>query len=78
MGSTAIAMTSLLLVGFSTRRRRRIALVLLLIATLIGTAIGCVGKKAAAPLANPGTAPRTYTVAVDGSGGSIIASTTVT
>jgi hypothetical protein len=78
MGSTTIAMTSLLLVGFPTRQRRRITQVLLLIATLIGTAIGCAGKNAAAPLANPGTAPRTYTVTAAGSSGSIIASTTVT
>ena len=78
MGSTAIAMTSLLLVGFPTRRRKRMAQGILLIATLIGTTIGCAGTKAATLLANPGTAPGTYTVTVAGSSGSIMATTAVT
>ena len=52
-------------------------LALLLIATLIGAMIGCGGTKAMAPLANPGTTPRAYTVTVTGSSGSITASTAV-
>jgi hypothetical protein len=72
-------MASLLLFGFSIRRRRtRLPLDLLLIATLIGTAIGCGGKNAAAPAANPGTTPGAYTVTVTGSSGAIIATTGAT
>jgi hypothetical protein len=77
-GSTVV-MASLLLFGFSIRRRRtRLPLDLLLIATLIGTAIGCGGKNAAAPAANPGTTPGAYTVTVTGSSGAIIATTGAT
>ena len=78
IGGTAIAMATLLLVGFPTWRQTRMARVILLIATLIGTTIGCDGTKAAAPLANPGTTPGTYTVTVAGSSGSIMATTAVT
>jgi len=78
IGSTAIAMASLLLVGFPIRRRRRmVQVMLLLIATWMGTTIGCAGTKAVAPLANPGTTPGTYTLTVAGSSGSIMASTAV-
>ena len=51
---------------------------LLLIAVLIGTAIGCGGKNVAAPTANPGTAPGAYTVTVTGSSGAITATTSAT
>jgi hypothetical protein len=51
---------------------------LLLIATLIGTAIGCGGKNAAAPPTNPGTTPGAYIVTVTGSSGPIMTTTAVT
>ena len=62
------------------RRRRTIAkLGLLVIATLIGTAIGC-GGNAAAPRptpVNPGTTPGAYIVTVTGMSGAITATTAV-
>jgi hypothetical protein len=67
---------------FPIRRRRTITqLGLLLIATLIGAAIGCGGGNAAAPPAtpaNPGTTLGTYTVTVTGSSGAVTATTAVT
>jgi hypothetical protein len=82
IGGSVVAMASLLWFGFPIRRRRTITqLGLLLIATLIGGAIGCGGGKAAAPPAtpaNPGTTPGAYTVTVTGSSGAITATTAVT
>jgi trimeric autotransporter adhesin len=79
IGGSAVAMAGLLLFGFPMRRRRTmLPLGLLLIAALIGTAIGCGGKNAAAPAANPGTTPGGYTVTVTGSSGAITASTAAT
>jgi hypothetical protein len=79
IGGSAVAMASLLSFGFPIRRRRTsLPLGLLLIATLIGTAIGCGGKNAAAPTANPGTTPGDYTVTVSGSSGAITAATAAT
>ena len=79
IGGLAAGMTWLLWFGFPVRRRR-IAIAqlgLLLFATLIGTATGCSGSKAATPPANPGTTPGTYMVTVTGTSGSITAITTV-
>jgi hypothetical protein len=71
-------MASLLRFGFPIRRRRTMTqLGLLLIAIFIGAAIGCGGKNAATPPANPGTTPGTYIVTVTGSSGSIMATTAV-
>jgi hypothetical protein len=79
IGGSAVAMASLLLFGFPIRRRRTMTqLSLLLIAIFIAAAIGCGGKNAATPLANPGTTPGTYIVTVLGSSGSIMATTAVT
>jgi hypothetical protein len=81
IGGSVAAMASLLWFGFPLRRRRTIMQPgLLLIATLIGGAIGCGGGKAAAPPgpANPGTTPGAYTVTVTGSSGTITATTAVT
>jgi trimeric autotransporter adhesin len=79
IGVSVVAMASLLWFGFPIRRRRRVTqLGLLLIATLIGGAIGCGGGMAAAPPSNPGTTPGAYTVTVTGSSGAITATTAVT
>jgi hypothetical protein len=82
IGGSVVAIASLLWFGFPIRRRRTITkLGLLLIATLIGAAIGCGGGNAAAPPANPanpGTTPGAYTVTVTGSSGGITATTAVT
>jgi hypothetical protein len=51
---------------------------LLLIATLIGAAIGCGGGKAAAPPGKPGTTPGAYIVTVTGTSGAITATTAIT
>ncbi len=65
ISGSVVAMASLLWFGFPIRRRRPITqLGLLLIATLIGAAIGCGGGKAAAPPSNAGTTPGAYTVTV--------------
>jgi trimeric autotransporter adhesin len=78
-GGALIAMASLLFFRFPIRRRKTITqLSLLPIATLISAAIGCGGTKIAAPPANPGTAPGSYTVTVTGSSGAIKATTAVT
>ena len=78
IGGSAVVMASLLLFGFPIRRRRTMTqLGLLLIAIFIGAAIGCGGKNAATPPANPGTTPGTYIVTVTGSSGSIMATTAV-
>jgi hypothetical protein len=79
IGGSAVAMALLLLFGFPIRQRRTMTqLGLLLIAIFIGAAIGCGGKNAATPAANPGTTPGTYIVRVIGSSGSIMATTAVT
>jgi hypothetical protein len=76
--AAAVAVASLLPFGFPIRRRRTMTqLGLLLIAIFIGAAIGCGGKNAAAPPANPGTTPGAYIVTVRGSSGSIMAATAV-
>ena len=79
IGGPTVVMASLLFFGLPVRRRRTMAqLGLLLIATLIGTVIGCGGKNAAAPPTNPGTTPGAYIVTVTGSSGPIMTTTAVT
>jgi trimeric autotransporter adhesin len=79
IGGSVVAIASLLWFGFPIRRRRTITkLGLLLMATLIGAAIGCGGGNSAAPPANPGTTPGAYTVTVMGSSGAITATAAVT
>jgi trimeric autotransporter adhesin len=87
MGSSAVALASLLWFGFPVRRRNKLSLLgLLLVSILLGATMGCGGTSAnapappanPAPLANPGTTPGEYTVTVTGSSGAIIAATAVT
>jgi hypothetical protein len=81
IGGSVIAIASLLWSGFPIRWRRTITkLGLLVIATFIGTAIGCGGNAAAPPAtaANPGTTPGAYIVTVTGTSGTITATTAVT
>ena len=87
MGSSAVALASLLWVGFPVRRRNKLSLLgLLLVSILLGATIGCGGTSANAPAppanpappADPGTTPGAYTVSVTGSSGAITATTTVT
>jgi len=79
IGGSTVVMASLLFFGFPAGRRRTMAQRgLLLIATLIGEAIGCGGKNATAPPTNPGTTPGAYIVTVTGSSGPIMATTSVT
>jgi trimeric autotransporter adhesin len=87
MGSSAVALASLLWVGFPVRRRNKLSLLgLLLVSILLGATMGCGGTSANAPAppanpappADPGTTPGAYTVSVTGSSGAITATTTVT
>ena len=50
---------------------------LLLVATLLGGALGCSRNNTPSPPANPGTTPGAYTVTVTGSSGAIMATTAV-
>jgi hypothetical protein len=80
IGGSLVSMMSLLLFGFPIRpRRTTLRLSLLLVASLIGAAVGCGGKNTAppAPPANPGTRLGAYTVTVTGSSGAITATTAV-
>ncbi len=87
MGSSAVALVSLLWVGFPVRRRNKLSLLgLLLVSILLGATMGCGGTSANAPAppanpappADPGTTPGAYTVLVTGSSGAITATAAVT
>lgn len=78
IGSSVVAMASLLLFWFPLWGRGKLTQPgLLFIAVLISAMMGCGGTKAATPPANPGTTPGAYTITVTGSSGTMTATAAV-
>jgi hypothetical protein len=65
-GWPGAALATVLLLGIPARRRRKMALYMMLAIAFTFTAIGCGGSHTTTPVGSPGTTAGAYTVTVTG------------